>query len=105
MQEKVSTVKGSEDPPSYQKGSRYPWVVDLKPLDNFQLWLRYSDGKEGTIDLSDAAHTELFSDWRQPGGFDAVKVGEYGEVYWTPDANLCADSLYLDLVAQESPDG
>lgn len=105
MQEKVSNVKGFEDPPSYQKGSQYPWVIDLKPLDNFQLWLKYSNGKEGTIDLSDVAHTELFSDWHQPGGFDAAKIGEYGEVYWTPDANLCADSLYLDLLAQESPNG
>ncbi len=105
MQNEVSTVKGFKDPPSYQQGSKYPWVIDLKPLDNFQLWLKYSDGKEGTIDLSDVAHTELFSDWQQPGVFDAVKIGEYGEVYWTPDANLCADSLYLDIVAQESPNG
>ena len=105
MQEMFSTVKGGSDPPSYQQGSQYPWVIDLKSLENFQLWLKYSNGKEGTIDLSDVAHTDLFSDWHQPGVFDSVKIGEYGEVYWTSDANLCADSLYLDIVSQESPTG
>lgn len=104
MQE-VSTVKGYGDRPSFQEGSKYPWAIELKPLDDFQLWLEYSDGKEGTIDLSDVAHTELFSDWQQSGVFGTAQIGEYGEVYWTPDANLCGDSLYLDIVAQESTDG
>ena len=97
----VSTVNCHGDPPSYQEGSIYPWIVDLKPLKDFNLWLKYSNGKEGTIDLSHLAGRRLFSSWQQSGVFETVKIGDYGEVYWTPDASLCADSLYLDLVAQE----
>ena len=101
----LSDLKKVELVPSYQKGSKYPWIVDLKPLENFQIWLRYSDGMEGTIDLSNVAHTELFSDWQRPGVFNSVVIGEYGEVYWTPDANLCAESLYDEIISLESSNG
>ena len=84
-------------PPPYQQGSIYPWIIDLEPQEEFHLWLRYSDGVEGVVDLSDVAHSELFKAWNQPGVFEQVEIGEYGEVYWTPNANLCPDSLYIEL--------
>ena len=83
--------------PSYQEGSRFPWVIELEARDKYRLWLRYSDGTEGDIDLSAMADTELFSDWQKPGAFEQAKLGKYGEVIWTEDAALCADSLYLEL--------
>ena len=52
------------------------------------------------IDLSDLTDTELFADWQKAGVFEQVKIGEYGEVLWTEDASLCADSLCLDLTNQ-----
>ncbi len=52
------------------------------------------------IDLSDLVDTELFADWQKAAVFEQVKIGEYGEVLWTEDASLCADSLYLDLTNQ-----
>ena len=52
------------------------------------------------IDLSDLTDIELFADWQKAGVFEQVKIGEYGEVLWTEDASLCADSLYLDLTNQ-----
>ena len=86
--------------PSYQEESRFPWVIELEAREKYRLWLRYSDGTEGVVDLSDMAHTELFADWQKPGIFEQVEIGEYGEVFWTEDASLCADSLYLDLTKQ-----
>lgn len=86
--------------PSYQEESRFPWVIELEAREKYRLWLRYSDGTEGVVDLSDMAHTELFADWQKPGAFEQVEIGEYGEVHWTEDASLCADSLYLDLTDQ-----
>lgn len=52
------------------------------------------------IELSDLVDTELFADWQKPSVFELVKIGEYGEVLWTADASLCADSLCLDLTNQ-----
>ena len=90
-------TKNDTNVPSYQEGSKFPWVIALEARDKYKLWLRYSDGTEGEIDLSDMADTELFSDWQKPGAFERVKLGKCGEVIWTEDAALCADSLYLDL--------
>jgi len=86
--------------PSYQEGSIFPWVTGLEARANYKLWLQYSDGTEGEVDLSDMAYTELFADWKVPGLFEQVKLGEYGVVCWTKAASLCADSLYLDLTNQ-----
>lgn len=86
--------------PSYQEGSKFPWVTGLEARENYKLWLRYSDGTEGEVDLSDMTGTELFADWNVPGVFEQVELGEYGEVLWTEDASLCADSLYLNLTNQ-----
>lgn len=93
-------TKGASEAPSYQEGSKFPWVIGLEARDKYKLWLRYSDGTEGEIDLSDMANTDLFADWQKPGAFEQVEIGEYGEVHWTEDASLCADSLYLDLTDQ-----
>lgn len=86
--------------PSYHEGSKFPWLTALETRDRYRIWLRYSDGTEGEIDLSDMADSELFADWQKPGVFEQVEIGEYGELYWTEDASLCADSLYLDLTNQ-----
>ena len=83
--------------------SSYPSVVDLKPMDGYVLCVRYSDGVEGVVDLSKMVRLALFSDLRKPGVFESVRVGEHGEVYWTPDANLCSDSLYLSILEQREP--
>ena len=95
-------TKNDTNVPSFQEGSKFPWVIGLEARDKYKLWLRYSDGTEGEIDLSDMADTELFSDWQKPGAFEQVVIGEYGEIYWTEDAALCSDSLYLDLTNQST---
>ncbi|MDE0070749.1 MAG: DUF2442 domain-containing protein [Caldilineaceae bacterium] len=97
MKGKRYDSRSNTDPPSYQEGSKYPWVIRLKPMNDFRLWVEYSDGIKGEVDLSDMAQTELFEDWKRPGMFEQVTIGEYGEVYWTSDANLCPDSLYIEL--------
>ena len=94
-------MNGNKIPvPSYQEGSKFPWIIDLEARDKYQIWVRFSDGNEGVIDLSDMVDHELFADWQKPGQFEQVKVGDYGELFWTEDASLCADSLYLDLTQQ-----
>ena len=95
-------TKNDTEVPSYQEGSKFPWVIGLEARDKFRLWLRYSDGTEGVVDLSDIAHTELFTDWQKPHVFEQVVIGEYGDIFWTEEAVLCADSLYLELIIQST---
>jgi hypothetical protein len=65
-----------------------------------RLWLRYDDGTEGEVDLSDLAGRGVFEVWDTPGGFEAATLGEHGAVVWTDQVELCPDALYLRLTGK-----
>ncbi|HEX7010967.1 MAG TPA: DUF2442 domain-containing protein [Phycisphaeraceae bacterium] len=70
-----------------------PKLVDIKPLPNYRLWLRYEDGIEGEVDLSDLAGRGVFAAWQEPGAFDRVSIGTGGEAAWVSGTDLCPDML------------
>ncbi len=43
--------------------------VEVRPLENYRLWLRYQDGTEGEVDLSYLAGKGVFVSWQQEGVF------------------------------------
>ena len=40
-----------------------PKIVELKPLANFRMWVRYDDGSQGEVDFVDLAGRGVFSAW------------------------------------------
>ncbi len=74
-----------------------PKPVEVKPLPNFRLWLRYDDEISGEVDLSDLAGRGVFKAWDQQDFFREVRIGLHGEVKWSDEIDLCPDSLYLRL--------
>lgn len=40
-----------------------PKLVELKPLANFRMWVRYDDGSQGEVDFVDLAGRGVFSAW------------------------------------------
>ena len=48
-----------------------PKPVAVKALADYQVWLRYDDGAEGTVDLSDLAGRGVFKAWGDPAFFKA----------------------------------
>ena len=79
-------------------------VTALKPLPDYRLWLRFSDGVEGSIDLSGRVGRGVFAIWRDPAVFARVKVGEFGQPAWSDEVDLCADALYLEVTGREPAD-
>ena len=75
-------------------------VVEVKPLPEFKLRLRYSDGVEGVVDLSRLAGKGVFRIWDRVGGFEKVAIGSGGEVRWGDDADLCPDALYMEITGK-----
>ena len=71
----------------------------VKALPNYRIWLRYSDGTEGEVDLSDLAGCGVFAIWERPGVFEAVTLGPGRAIHWTDEVELCPDSLYLGLTS------
>ena len=78
--------------------------VNVKVLKRYRLWLRYEDGKEGEVDLSDLAGRGVFKAWEKPGVFEAVHIDESGALAWPEQIDLCPDSLYLRLTGKSPED-
>ena len=67
--------------------------VAVKALPDFKLWLRYSDGVEGEVDLSELAEKGVFKIWRDFDVYERVHIGEHGEITWSDEVDLCPDAL------------
>ena len=81
-----------------------PKPVEVKPLTNFRIWLRYEDGTEGTIDLSDIAGRGVFAAWNDPAFFRSVRLGPHGAIELGTDIDICPDAMYLRLTGQSPED-
>ena len=49
-----------------------PVLKEVKPLENFCLYVKYSDGTEGKVDLSEFAGKGVFALWDDYGQFEKV---------------------------------
>ena len=72
-----------------------PTAVEAR--EGCRIWLRFSDGAEGEIDLSHLAGDGVFQVWGDRACFESVHLTDYGAIAWTDDAELCADALYMQL--------
>lgn len=78
--------------------------IEIKPRNGFTLWLRFSDGTEGVVDLSRLAGKGVFRCWDDADAFEAVRVAEHGSVVWGDDVELCPDALYLQVTGKAVDD-
>jgi hypothetical protein len=69
----------------------------VAPLEGYRIWLHYSDGVAGEVDLSDIAGRGVFSAWNDREFFETVRLDSYGAITWGADIDLCPDSLYMRL--------
>jgi hypothetical protein len=77
-----------------------PRLISIRALPGFRLWLEYSDGICGEVDLSHLVGKGVFGAWRQPGLFESVRLGDHGAVEFSDSLDLCPDALYLTLTGK-----
>ena len=75
-------------------------IIEVKPLQGYRLWLRYADGVEGEVDLSDLGGRGVFAAWNERSFFESVKIDESGALGWGDSLDLCPDALYLRLTGK-----
>ena len=75
-------------------------IVEVKVMKKYQLKLKFADGVEGTVDLSNLVGKGVFSFWDNYDSFKKVKIGSAGELVWDNHVDLCPDSLYLKITGQ-----
>ncbi|MBI4468114.1 MAG: DUF2442 domain-containing protein [Acidobacteria bacterium] len=75
-------------------------AVEVKPLSDYRIWLRYDDGVEGEVDLGHLAGRGVFHIWSDREFFESVHVDNSGAIAWNQEIELCPDSLYLRLTGK-----
>ena len=81
-----------------------PKPIEVKALDNHRIWLRYDDGAEGDVDLSDVAGHGVFEAWSDRAFFDSVHLASHGAIEWSSDFDLCPDAMYMRLTGKSVED-
>ena len=78
--------------------------TEVEPRGERRIWLRYSDGSEGEVDLSGLTGKGVFQVWDEPGAFDRVHLAPHGAIAWNADIELCPDALYMELTDKPADD-
>ena len=75
--------------------------VAIEPRSGYRLWVRFDDGAEGEIDLSQRAGRGVFSIWHDEGVFETATITQHRTIAWSEDAELCADAVYLQITGRK----
>ena len=75
-----------------------PTAVEAR--EGYRIWLRYSDGSDGEVDLSHLAGGGVFEAWNDRACFEAVRITEYDAIAWGEELELCPDALYMQLTGK-----
>ena len=77
-------------------------VVKVEYLDDYRLHLRFEDGVEGVIDVSDLVKfTGVFAPLEDKAYFAQARVNpDTGTICWPNDADLDPDVLYAAITGE-----
>lgn len=75
-------------------------IIKVRPLGGYRIWIRFSDGTQGEVDLGDLAGRGVFSAWADRNVFTAVRADKIGGIEWPGEIDICPDALYLRLTGK-----
>jgi hypothetical protein len=94
---------GAKEDSAAAVGRGFPWkVVDVRPLADYRLRVRFADGTEGDVDTKElvfGADAGVFEALRDPVTFARVRV-EHGAVTWPGELDLAPDAMYEEIKAK-----
>ncbi len=74
--------------------------IEIKALTKYRIWIKYSDGNQGEVDLSEFVGRGVFKLWEDYSFFQKVSLGSSGEIIWNDQIDLCPDSIYMKLTGK-----
>ena len=83
---------------------KLPVLVEIKALANYHLHVKFSDGAEGVVDLSDFAGKGVFALWNDYSQFEKVTIGASGELIWNDEVDMDGLAVYLKLTGKKPED-
>ncbi len=83
---------------------KIPIPIEVIPLKNYRLNIKFSDGVQGVIDLSEFARKGVFVLWNDYSQFEKVKIGGSGELIWNEEVDMDGLAIYLKLTGKKPED-
>lgn len=75
--------------------------IAVKAVTPYKIWVKFSDGVEGTVDLSHLVGQGVFASWNETGKFEKVFIdSESQTVAWDENTDLCPDTLYMQITGK-----
>ena len=78
--------------------------IEVEPRKGYRIWLRYSDGAAGEVNLSHLAGRGVFKAWNDRPYFETVHVTPDGGIAWGEEIELCPDAIYMQLTGKSVAD-
>ena len=72
----------------------------VEPREGHRIWVQYSDGASGEVDLSHLAGRGVFEAWDHRTCFESVRITSGGAIAWNKTIELCPDAIYLRLTGK-----
>lgn len=69
----------------------------VRALSDYRIYLEFSDGEKGEVDLSHLTGKGVFAAWNDYGFFQRVRVSPHRSIEWDNEIELCPDALYMQL--------
>ena len=81
-------------------------IVQVRPLRDYRLIIRFEDGVEGEIDVEKITNfTGIFAPLKDKDFFSQVQVNsDWGTIFWPNGADLDPDLLYSEISGQPLPE-
>ena len=78
-------------------------IIEVRVSEGYRVWIRFEDGTQGTVDLSDLVGKGVFASWKEPQEFAKVFIDpETHTLAWPGGIDLAPDALYDDLKAEKA---
>ncbi len=83
---------------------KIPVLLEVKPLKNYHLQVKFSDGVQGVVNLSNFAGKGVFALWNDYSQFEKVEIGASGELVWNEEVDMDGLGIYLKLTSKKPED-
>lgn len=75
-----------------------PRIVDMKYVSGYKVWLKFTDGREGEVDLEGELWGEMFEPLKDRELFKTVRLDrELNTIRWENEADFAPEFLYAKL--------
>lgn len=75
-----------------------PEIIQAIPLNNYRLFVTFSDGVKGETDLSKWVGKGVFTSWNDESAFRNFIVTKDKKLQWKEDIDMDPAAFYLQLI-------